>query len=117
MKEGYKVKKADIGYAVSYKDRYDRESIWITCHLKENAKEICDILNKDSRGKVCKPQRKCQTCTNRFICPTFKENECCDGYNDEQVFNGLLKMLFGGMANEHIDSMLERCKIIQGRKK
>lgn len=59
----------------------------------------------------------CNNCVNRLICPTFRNDECCDGYNDEQVFNGLLKMMFGGTANQHIDNMLEKIKIIQGRKK
>lgn len=62
-------------------------------------------------------RNKCQDCVSRYICPTYRENECCMGYNDEQVFGSLLKMMFGGMANEHIDGMLKRVKIIQGRKK
>ena len=38
------------------------------------------------------------------------------GYNDEEVFASLLKMMFGGMLDDHIDKMLDKVKIIQGRK-
>lgn len=111
MKEKYVVENYNICYC--YED--GSKTTIETCSREENAQKICDILNADLRNKVY--GKSCQTCTNRFICPTFKGDECCDGYNDEQVFNGLLKMLFGGKANEYIDSMLEKCKIIQGRKK
>jgi hypothetical protein len=116
MKEGYKVKRIDkMQYAVCYRDKYGRESIWVSCYLKENAKTICDILNTDRKDKVCEPHKKCQNCVSRYICPTYRENKCCMGYNDEQIFGTLLKMMFGGMANKQIDGMLERVKIIQGR--
>lgn len=111
MSGKYKVK----NYGIYYCEQDGTETNIDVCSREENAQKICDILNADLENKVY--NKSCKTCTNRFICPTFKGDECCDGYNDEQVFNGLLKMLFGGMANEHIDSMLEKCKIIQGRKK
>ena len=118
MKEGYRVKKIDQReYGVCYRDRYGRESIWVSCYLKENAKTICDILNTDGKDKIyeIKAERKCQNCANRFICPTYRENECCMGYNDEKVFETLLKMMFGGTQDPHIRYMLIRIKEIQGR--
>ena len=64
-----------------------------------------------------KEERKCQNCANRFICPTYRENECCMGYNDEKVFETLLKVMFGGTQDPLIKYMLERVREIQGRDK
>lgn len=85
----------------------------------EEHRKFCKVADKKVKDleTQLKDRKCCQTCVSRFICPTYRENECCMGYNDEQVFGSLLKMMFGGMANEHIDSMLEKVKIIQGRKK
>ena len=106
LKEKYRVKKIDQReYAVCYRDRYGRESIWVSCYLKENAKTICDILNTDRKDKVykIKEERKCQNCANRFICPTYRENKCCDGYNDKSVFAGLLRFKLSIMPFDDLE--------------
>ena len=58
-------------------------------------------------------ERKCQTCANRFICPTFKQDKCCMGYNDKEVFVGLLKMLFMGIPEEIVDNRIKIVEMIQ----
>lgn len=100
----------------------DKEVQTLRKEIRKECKEhrdFCKVAEKKVKEleTKLKENNNCQTCTNRYICPTYRENECCMGYNDEQVFGTLLKMMFGGMANEHIDGMLERVKIIQGRKK
>lgn len=37
------------------------------------------------------------------------------GYNDEQIFETLLKMMFGGTQDPRIKYMLKKVKEIQGR--
>lgn len=117
MKEGYRVKRLDkMQYGVCYRDRYGRESIWVSCYLKENAKLICDILNTDRKDKAyqIKKERKCQNCANRFICPTYRENECCDGYNDKDVFAGLIRLSIMPFVDyNHILERLEAVERIQ----
>ena len=39
--------------------------------------------------------KTCENCVNRFICPTRKKskpNSVCDGYNDKEVFIGLISL-------------------------
>jgi hypothetical protein len=51
-----------------------------------------------------------------LICPTYKENDCCDGYNDEAVFIGLLKLGFLPLVDdEKIRKHFDFIKELQGR--
>lgn len=111
MKGKYVVENYNICYC--YED--GSKTTIETCSREENAQKICDILNADLENNVY--NKSCKTCTNRFICPTYRENECCMGYNDEKVFETLLKMMFGGTQDPHIKYMLERVREIQGRDK
>ena len=58
-----------------------------------------------------KEKRKCQNCANRFICPTYRENECCDGYNDKGVFAGLIRLSI--MPFVDYDHILERLEAVE----
>ena len=59
-------------------------------------------------------KEKCQNCVSRLLCPNYKIDDSCMGCNDEQVFNGLLKlMLFARVNDKDIDIMLERVKKFQ----
>ena len=40
--------------------------------------------------------KTCETCVNRFICPTRKKskpNNICDGYNNKEVFTSLISII------------------------
>ena len=60
-------------------------------------------------------ESKCQNCVSRLICPTYRKNSSCMGYNDEQIFETLLSVMFGGTQDPHIKYMLKRVREIQGR--
>lgn len=61
-------------------------------------------------------ERKCENCVSRLICPTKKENTCCMGFNDEQVFRGLLKMcLLGNIQDKRVDEILDFINEMQRR--
>ena len=56
----------------------------------------------------------CDNCKNSFICPTYRSGECCDGFNNEKVFVGLLKLLmFGRVSENEIDKAMHYIQKIQ----
>ena len=66
---------------------------------------------------ISKVVNKCQNCTNRYICPTFEKDKCCMGYNDEELFASLLKMMFIGRdLDEFIAHKLKSIKELQNKK-
>lgn len=54
--------------------------------------------------------KTCSTCVSRFICPI--NYRTCDGYNDENVFWGLIKLHFP-FQDKAIDQKREFIKSLQ----
>lgn len=54
--------------------------------------------------------RSCNTCVSRFICPN--NYRPCDGWNNEDVFWGLIKLNFP-LAEERIDKQRALIKSLQ----
>ena len=63
-------------------------------------------------------ERTCDLCVNRFLCPTRKKSkplDICDGYNEKDVFIGLLELNFA-ISKETATKMLTFVDKIQGGK-
>lgn len=86
-------------YEIDLKDLDD-----LLCKYK--IKDLKDLEERINNNKI----KNCDTCQNKFLCCLSYRNEPCDGYNDYEVFKGLMKFFLMGVPGDFIE---ERFKTLE----